>query len=84
MPVYTYTTLDDPNGSNTQACGINNAGQIVGGYNMTNNQLTGDRLHRQCRRGLAVLGGRQLQQRPPAKPICCYATSIAASWRCMT
>ena len=35
MPVYTCTTLDDPAATNgTQAFGINNAGQIVGGYNI--------------------------------------------------
>jgi uncharacterized membrane protein len=35
VPVYTYTTLDDPNASNgTQVYGINNAGQIVGGYDI--------------------------------------------------
>jgi uncharacterized membrane protein len=34
MPVYNFTTLDDPNGSNTQTYGINNAGQIVGGINI--------------------------------------------------
>ena len=35
MPVYNYTTLDDPKATNgTQAFGINNAGQIVGGYNI--------------------------------------------------
>jgi uncharacterized membrane protein len=33
MPVYTYTTLDDPSATNfTQAFGINSAGQIVGSY----------------------------------------------------
>jgi probable HAF family extracellular repeat protein len=33
MPVYTYTTLDDPSATNgTQAVGINDAGQIVGWY----------------------------------------------------
>jgi probable HAF family extracellular repeat protein len=33
MPVYTYTTLDDPFAlSGTQAFGINAAGQIVGTY----------------------------------------------------
>src|SRR5260370_26294942 len=34
MPVYTYTTLDDPVAvpGNTQAFGINGAGQIVGLY----------------------------------------------------
>ena len=34
MPVYTYTTLDDPSGvmGTTTATGINNAGQIVGTY----------------------------------------------------
>jgi uncharacterized membrane protein len=34
MPVYTYTTLDDPLASagNTQAYGINSTGQISGSY----------------------------------------------------
>ena len=33
MPVYTYTTLDDPLATNgTQAFGINAMGQIVGYY----------------------------------------------------
>src|ERR671937_2642912 len=33
MPVYNYTTLDDPAANNlTQAFGINTAGQIVGTY----------------------------------------------------
>ena len=34
MPVYTYTTLDDPStlGATTFANDINNAGQIVGDY----------------------------------------------------
>src|SRR5262245_24716894 len=33
MPVYTYTTLDDPFAlSGTRALGINAAGQIVGSY----------------------------------------------------
>ena len=33
MPVYTYTTLDDPlANNNTQAFGINASGQIVGTY----------------------------------------------------
>src|SRR5438105_7723381 len=34
MPVYTYTTLDDPlaSGPSTVADGINGSGQIVGGY----------------------------------------------------
>src|SRR6266404_4769408 len=33
MPVYTYTTIDDPFGTvGTQAYGINSAGQIVGYY----------------------------------------------------
>ena len=39
MPLYTYTTLDDPNGSNTQAYGINNAGQIVGEYDFAHGFL---------------------------------------------
>jgi probable HAF family extracellular repeat protein len=33
MPIYTYTTLDDPSADNTQAFGINASGQIVGFYN---------------------------------------------------
>ena len=34
MPIYTYTTLDDPNVANsTRAFGINDMGQIVGTYN---------------------------------------------------
>jgi probable HAF family extracellular repeat protein len=33
MPVYTYTTLNDPSATTgTKAFGINDAGQIVGGY----------------------------------------------------
>jgi probable HAF family extracellular repeat protein len=34
MPIYTYTTLDDPlaSGPSTVADGINGSGQIVGGY----------------------------------------------------
>jgi probable HAF family extracellular repeat protein len=35
MPIYKYTTLDDPfanGGIGTHAVGINNAGQIVGEY----------------------------------------------------
>jgi hypothetical protein len=33
MPVYNYTTLDDPSAANyTQAIGINSTGQIVGYY----------------------------------------------------
>src|ERR1700730_10007726 len=32
MPVYTYTTFDDPAGTNTQANGINDSGQISGFY----------------------------------------------------
>ena len=37
MPVYTYTTLDDPSaGSETVAHGINGAGQIVGYYRNAN------------------------------------------------
>jgi probable HAF family extracellular repeat protein len=35
MPVYNFTTLDDPKASNgTQVYGINNAGQMVGGYDI--------------------------------------------------
>ena len=34
MPIYTYTTFDDPSSPNvTNALGINSAGQIVGYYN---------------------------------------------------
>jgi uncharacterized membrane protein len=32
MPVYTYTTFDDPSGTDTFPLGMNDAGQIVGGY----------------------------------------------------
>ena len=32
MPVYTYTTIDDPLGTFTDAFGINDMGQIVGEY----------------------------------------------------
>jgi probable HAF family extracellular repeat protein len=32
MPTYTYSTIDDPSGRNTQAFGINSTGQIVGQY----------------------------------------------------
>ena len=33
MPIYTYTTLDDPSATRgTVATGINGAGQIVGEY----------------------------------------------------
>jgi hypothetical protein len=40
MPVYTYTTLDEPNATTiTQAFGINNAGQIVGGYDFAHGFL---------------------------------------------
>jgi probable HAF family extracellular repeat protein len=36
MPIYTYTTLDDPSaGGITSASGINSAGQIVGYYDDT-------------------------------------------------
>jgi probable HAF family extracellular repeat protein len=40
MPTYTYTTIDDPSGRNTQAFGINNAGQVVGQY-FSNNATHG-------------------------------------------
>jgi len=32
MPVYNYTTLDDPLAGGTEAWGINDIGQIVGEY----------------------------------------------------
>jgi probable HAF family extracellular repeat protein len=32
MPLYTYTTIDDPLGTGGAAVGINDAGQVVGGY----------------------------------------------------
>jgi hypothetical protein len=32
MPVNTYTTFDDPSGTDTSALAINDAGQIVGDY----------------------------------------------------
>jgi hypothetical protein len=37
MPVYTYTTLDDPLGIGTGASGINDAGQTVGDYSGASN-----------------------------------------------
>src|SRR5712671_1363494 len=39
MPVYNYTTLDEPNqvGLTTQVTGINDAGQIVGFYSDASN-----------------------------------------------
>jgi hypothetical protein len=40
MPVYTYTTLDDPKATgSSEAFGINNAGQIVGGYDFAHGFL---------------------------------------------
>ena|SRR5262252_2117833 len=40
MPIYTYTTLDDPNVANTtRAFGINDHGQIVGSYNTADHHL---------------------------------------------
>src|SRR5262249_7946957 len=42
MPVYTYTTLDDPSATTmTSAYGVNNAGQIVGSYIDSSNHLHG-------------------------------------------
>jgi probable HAF family extracellular repeat protein len=42
MPVNIYTTLDDPAAANgTFANGINDAGQIVGGYSGSNNDNHG-------------------------------------------
>src|SRR5437763_11672482 len=42
MPVYTYTTLDDPSANNnTQAFGINASGQIVGQYTDASNHTHG-------------------------------------------
>jgi probable HAF family extracellular repeat protein len=42
MPVYTYTTLDDPSANNfTQAYGINASGQIVGEYIDASNHTHG-------------------------------------------
>src|SRR5437660_10187543 len=42
MPVYTYTTLDDPSANNnTQAFGINASGQIVGQYIDASNHTHG-------------------------------------------
>jgi uncharacterized membrane protein len=32
MQTYNFTTLDDPSGTNTAPFGINNSGEIVGGY----------------------------------------------------
>ena len=32
QPTYVYTTIDVPGSTNSQAAGINNSGQIVGGY----------------------------------------------------
>ena len=42
MPVYTFTTLDDPLGTNgTEARGINDAGQVVGAYQDAAGKLHG-------------------------------------------
>ena len=43
MPIYTYTTFDDPlaTGGDTQALGINDAGQIVGFYEDSSLKLHG-------------------------------------------
>ena len=43
MPIYTYTTFDDPlaTGGDTQAWGINDAGQIVGFYEDSSLKLHG-------------------------------------------
>ena len=42
MPIYTYTTLDDPNtANNTHAFGINDHGQIVGSYTTADHHLHG-------------------------------------------
>jgi uncharacterized membrane protein len=44
MPVYTFTTLDDPLGTGgTGASGINTAGQIIGGYSDGSNPEHGFR-----------------------------------------
>jgi len=40
MPVYTYTTIDDPLGTSV-AFGINDAGQVVGGYSDATNHEHG-------------------------------------------
>jgi probable HAF family extracellular repeat protein len=42
MPMYTYTTLDDPNVANsTRAFGINDHGQIVGSYTTADHKIHG-------------------------------------------
>jgi probable HAF family extracellular repeat protein len=42
MPVYTYTTLDDPLGADgTEARGINDAGQVVGEFTDASNRESG-------------------------------------------
>jgi probable HAF family extracellular repeat protein len=42
MPVYTFTTLDDPLGTNgTDAYGINDAGQVVGNFTDASNRASG-------------------------------------------
>ena len=72
MPVYTYTTLDDPLATNgTAAFGINATGQIVGDY------LNASGAH-----GLLLSGGTYTTLDDPlgtngtgalAKPTCCCA-----------
>ena len=48
MPIYNYTTLDDPLGTNgTIARGINDAGQIVGYYLDSSNVVRWLRLSEQ-------------------------------------
>src|SRR5436853_176807 len=41
MPVYTFTTLDDPLGMAAVAFGINDAGQVVGAYTDANDHAHG-------------------------------------------
>ena len=41
MPIYTYTTLDDPLATDTFGIGINNTGLIVGGYSDSHSKLHG-------------------------------------------
>jgi hypothetical protein len=43
MPIYTFTTFDDPSAQTgaTSAIGINDSGQIVGGYLGTDNVAHG-------------------------------------------
>src|SRR5712692_1220951 len=47
MPVYTYTTLDDPSGNitSTSAFGINGMGQIVGNYYFADSPTSIPRSH---------------------------------------